>query len=164
MRPAFHASTLSNNRPDGTGETSIPGTSRKSAQRGPECRNDRWLSQKPLSVPVHQLVVGGHHQNRIRIARSLGGELQYERDCSPYLPPLIAQRNLAALRDSHIEKQRGRRVGTTVMAHAGTRLSYFAKRPGGCRPCRVPVRALHFGRCRTSAVRRTECPGGGRTR
>jgi hypothetical protein len=30
------------------------------------------LSGKPLSVPVHQLVVGRHHQNLFRIARFLG--------------------------------------------------------------------------------------------
>jgi hypothetical protein len=45
--------------------------------RCPGCRSarplsDRWLSGKPLSVPVHQLVVGRHHQNLFRIARFLG--------------------------------------------------------------------------------------------
>jgi hypothetical protein len=35
-------------------------------------RFPRWLSGKPLSVPVHRLVVGRHHQSLFRIARFLG--------------------------------------------------------------------------------------------
>jgi hypothetical protein len=46
-------------------------------RRAGECdprhaRFPRWLSGKPLSVPVHQLVVGRYHQNLFRIARFLG--------------------------------------------------------------------------------------------
>ena len=121
---------------------------RRRGRRGGRLRIWRWLSEKPLSILVHQLVVGRHHQRHPLKLRQMGGRTRMSTRICHLLPPLIDQRISAGLPDSpgdlRVSRKSGRETCLCVRAVCRWRLQWLPlsgsgharreleRRPRGC--------------------------------